>query len=343
MRYYTPARTVLLTGAGFTQSFGGLLGKEMWEAIFNQRNIQARPKLRKRILEQMNYEDFYSEVMTGLNYDAEEKDAVAAAVKEAYIQMHRHLCRQGEPRHSASAAGVCARVIARFEGWDRERGFLFTLNQDLFIERHFLSRSRLLKIPGMHHHQWFNGGLPGDLDASHLVRLPDAATVANLRIQFEEKGSPSFVYIKLHGSLAWTGTDGSDAMVIGDTKTEMIKREPLLQWFLELFEKTVLEPERQLVIIGYGFGDQHINEIIAKAISDSRLKLIIVAPAYALDFRHRLSPLGGFIDFEPAHKGGRIWSGVTHYLRGTVEDLYHPARVDLPEKGRAFFENLGLN
>ncbi len=168
MGYYTPPRTVLLTGAGFTNSFGGLLGKEMWEAIFNQGRIQAGPKLRKRMLEQMNYEAFYSEVMTGLDYDAEEKDAVAAAVREAYAQMHRHLCRQGGSQYSASAAAVCSRFVARFEGWDRERGFFFTLNQDLFIEKHFRSDSRLLKIPGMHHPQWFNGQLPGDLDASHL-------------------------------------------------------------------------------------------------------------------------------------------------------------------------------
>ena len=342
MGCFTPARTVLLTGAGFTQSFGGLLGKGMWEAIFNQPNIQAQPTLRKRMLEQMNYEAFYSEVMTG-DYSAEEKHAVTTAVREAYAQFHRDLCRQGDSHYSASAAAVCSRFVARFEGRDRERAFFFTLNQDLFIEKHFRNDRRLLNIPGLHHPQWFNGQLPGDLDASHLVRLPDAVTVEKTKGEFETKGSPSFVYIKLHGSFVWTGTDGSHAMVIGHTKTEMIKREPLLQWYLELFEKTLLEPERQLVIIGYGFGDKHINEIIAKAIEDSRLKLVIVAPEYAVDFRHHLAPLGGFMDFEPPFEGNKIWGGVTQYVRGTVADLYHHARVDLPEKGRAFFKSLGLN
>lgn len=342
MSYYTPARTVLFTGAGFTQSFGGLVAKEMWEAIFNQREIQEQPKLRKRMLEEMNYEDFYSEVMTGPGYAAPEGAAVASAVKQAYTQMHRILCRQEYPDYSPSAEAVCSRFIARFAGWDRERGFFFTLNQDLFIEKHFRSDSRLLQIPGMDHPQWFNGQLPRDLDASHLVQLPDAATVEKLKEEFETKNSPPFAYIKLHGSFTWTGSGGSDAMVLGRRKTEMIEREPLLRWYLELFEKTLLESERRLVIIGYGFGDQHINEIIARAIKDSGLKLVIVAPTHAVDFRNQIAPVAGFVG-QPPPEGDEIWCGVTHYLRGTVTDLYHPAKIDLPEKGRDFFKSLGLN
>jgi hypothetical protein len=70
--------------------------------------------------------------------------------------------------------------------------------------------------------------------------------------------------------------------------------------------------------------------------------VIIVAPVIAVDFRNHLAPIAGCIHFEPPPKGDRIWRGVTHYLRGIVEDLYHPGRVDLPDKGRAFFESLGL-
>ena len=57
---------VLLTGAGFTKSFGGYLASEMWAAILNQPEIQNSPALLKRMreLETLDYELLYEEIQT---------------------------------------------------------------------------------------------------------------------------------------------------------------------------------------------------------------------------------------------------------------------------------------
>ena len=44
------AKTILLTGAGFTKTFGGFLGSEMWAAIFNQPEVGEDNKLREYML-----------------------------------------------------------------------------------------------------------------------------------------------------------------------------------------------------------------------------------------------------------------------------------------------------
>jgi hypothetical protein len=45
-----------VTGAGFTQDFGGYLAAEMWAVIFRQPEIRRYPNLRKRMLEGLDYE-----------------------------------------------------------------------------------------------------------------------------------------------------------------------------------------------------------------------------------------------------------------------------------------------
>ena len=57
---------VLLTGAGFTKSFGGYLASEMWATILNQPEVQDSPELLKgmRDLENLDYEMFYEDVQS---------------------------------------------------------------------------------------------------------------------------------------------------------------------------------------------------------------------------------------------------------------------------------------
>jgi hypothetical protein len=54
---------VLLTGAGFTKTFGGYLASEMWATILNQPEVQNSPELLKgmRDLENLDYEMYYED------------------------------------------------------------------------------------------------------------------------------------------------------------------------------------------------------------------------------------------------------------------------------------------
>jgi hypothetical protein len=55
---------VLLTGAGFTKTFGGYLASEMWATILNQPEVQDSPELLKKIrdADNLDYETCYEEI-----------------------------------------------------------------------------------------------------------------------------------------------------------------------------------------------------------------------------------------------------------------------------------------
>jgi hypothetical protein len=46
-------------------------------------------------------------------------------------------------------------------------------------------------------------------------------------------------------------------MVIGHTKTAVIKREPFLKWFFSLFVEALHSGDRKLAIMGYGWCFRH--------------------------------------------------------------------------------------
>ena len=88
----------------------------------------------------------------------------------------------------------------------------------------------------------------------------------------------NYFLIKLHGSYNWTSFDGSDIMVIGRGKKEQIQKEPLLKHYFEIFEEVLSQGQRRLLIIGYGFGDDHINRIISDAVKYHLLKIYVLSP-----------------------------------------------------------------
>src|SRR3989338_5874078 len=135
-RWFRPTKNVLLTGAGFTRDFGGYLASEMWAAIFRRPEIRDHPELRKCMLEELNYEALYDKVLSSGSYTDEDKDSLTQAIRKAYEEMDE-LISEANQRRRDTAAAVCRAFIAQFDGSGSERGFFFTLNQDLFLERFF--------------------------------------------------------------------------------------------------------------------------------------------------------------------------------------------------------------
>jgi hypothetical protein len=342
-KYFTPARTVLLTGAGFTHSFGGYLASEMWAAILNQLEIRENEKLRRHMLEELNYETLYDEVLASGAYKDQEKHALTEGIRRAYKQMDEFIFQQGDRKKRSHASRVFQSFICRFAGSakDRTRGFFFTLNQDLFVERFYTAGDPLIKIPGVHHPKWFNGQLGSTLEEGDRVLLPEENTVEKVKSNFWDKSLERFAYIKLHGSYGWKAKNGTDRMVNGHAKTEIIKKEPLLQWHLSLFEDVLREPERNLVVIGYGFGDKHINDVIAAAIRDHGLKLFVVSPKQPRDFREMLSPVNAVVE-RVRPRGDELWQGLFGYYRGSGTDLYQEDGLQLKPLGQLLMRDLKL-
>ena len=96
--------------------------------------------------------------------------------------------------------------------------------------------------------------------------------------------------MKLHGSVGWRSADGSELLIVGTTKSAAIENEPLLRWYSDLFKKVLHAGDRNLVVIGYGFGDPHINAVIADGIKQHGLRLYLVTPQSPDEFYAQLVP-----------------------------------------------------
>lgn len=128
-------------------------------------------------------------------------------------------------------------------------------------------------------------------------------------------------------------------MVIGHEKVGSIAKEPLLKWYLSLFEEILREPERNLVVVGYGFGDAHINNVIADAIRDCGLRLYVISPKLPSEFRESLAALNSCVTGPDVHRGSELWEGLYGYYRATVREFCDD-NGQLTTQGRALFHGL---
>ncbi len=347
-----PTKNILLTGAGFTKNFGGYLASEMWAAIFNHPDIQKSNSLRSIFRGHFDYEWLYDHVVFsatgGPPYTDPEKAALTNAINNAYKHMHKIICRD-ELEHLNNALSLCESFLQRFAGPSGSRGFLFTLNQDLFLERFYSNKidPYAIGIPGLIgcNPRWFSGELASELTHSDFVKLPDKSEVDKMKSRFWNDRGPSLAYVKLHGSYGWRSMSHSDVMVIGHAKAELIRGEPLLDWFLHLFEEALLRPNRRLVVIGYGFGDDHINSIIVNAIVRYALRVYVISPEEPKQFKQMLQLLDNKtvqIGESPLAMGSNLWFGVGGYYQDKLTDFYSKLNRQLTAKGEEFFRNLEL-
>ncbi|MCD4843688.1 MAG: SIR2 family protein, partial [Methanosarcinales archaeon] len=125
-----------------------------------------------------------------------------------------------------------------------------------------------------------------ELGEADYCNLPDCLKLN--RINPDLLSHRNLFIIKLHGSCNWIKSDGTPGMIIGRGKNEQIQKEPLLKYYFEVFKETLSHCQRRLLIIGYGFGDEHINQIIAESVRNYRLKIYIISPESMPDFRKKI-------------------------------------------------------
>lgn len=155
---------------------------------------------------------------------------------------------------------------------------IFTLNQDALLELHYnppigppMNWARL-NLPGMRYLQGYRPG--GTLHDKFAIMEPNPP--------FTTFGTGAQPYVKLHGSVNWVESNmGKRILIMGGQKAVSIGRFPVLQWYHDEFRKMLLRPDARLMVIGYGFGDSHINDAIADGLK-AGLKIFVVDP-YALD------------------------------------------------------------
>jgi hypothetical protein len=262
-------KNIILTGAGFTRDFGGFLAEEMWTQIYNHPAIRSCPRVAELMRTNFDYESIYNAVLKSDEYDETEKRAIRESVFEAYINLDEEISTPAN-LNGASISGI-KNMLALFKGAKDQTGFIFTLNQDMFLERHCAPIARPC-VSALHLGY-------GKLDRSkHFHKLPTEIQLKDL-MRDRPLTNGGLYYIKLHGSVNWKGHDDETKMVIGLEKEDQIAKEPLLRIYVNLF-KMVLSRAKRLLVIGYSFKDEHINSNVALAMAECRnpnLELYVVS------------------------------------------------------------------
>jgi len=320
---------ILLTGAGFTNDFGGYLAKDMWSEIFNQKTVQAIPRLQEAMRHgegAFNFEEVYDKVVYG-DFSEPEKAEMAQAVRNAYGTLDE-IIRAFRQTPTSISLNHLARFIERFSGTRDDPGLFFTLNQDLLIERRF-PFERSIELPALPKGERFNTRFNERPYEQIVIQLPNGSRANDAEVEYPTPRA-DILYMKLHGSMEWVSHTGIHRPVIGTQKTRVIFTEPLLRWYLRQFVHAISRfNNRKLVSIGYGFRDAHINSIIAEACRTKGLRLFVVGPEEPDKFHHQLHGRGEWQRIYPC------WAG---YYRCRLSDLFSPSTAS--RAGEIMLRNL---
>jgi hypothetical protein len=129
-------------------------------------------------------------------------------------------------------------------------------------------------------------------------------------------------------------------MVIGHDKAGSITKEPLLKWYLDIFSEVLRTAGITLVVVGYGFMDHHINEVIARA-ARTGLQLHVISPMQPKDFRNYLLSVTATAGGVSVPYGNEIWEMLSGYHCTSVDKMIRSNASALP--ARTFFRQVGLD
>jgi SIR2-like domain len=282
----------LLTGAGWSRNWGGRIASEVWQMVMDHRRVQGNPHLRGLLLEEPSFEVALGRVQ-GAPFTAPDKSDFEEALLATFASMDREISRI-DHQEKINIYGI-QRFLARFSrpanGVDT--GYMFTLNQDLWPERymynHVSTNSFIPALPGVPSRagqRWFLTNV-GDYSDAFLMSPTHDLGDARLKGQMN--------IIKQHGSFNWRTGDAGHLMVIGSEKSNQIASQPLLSWYADIFRSVLNAGKMRLMIIGYGFGDEHINAAIAEAVANHGLSVFIWDTASDLKTRILAAPCGPVI------------------------------------------------
>jgi hypothetical protein len=276
---------ILLTGAGFSYNWGGWLASEAFEFLLGAPELDDHGRdLLWAHKDTGGFEKALSVLQTG-NPNAAENSPLRrmeAAIRSMFDAMNRGFFRTGfelefmrPPETGASNVGE---FLARFDA-------IFTLNQDLLLEIGYCQR--MGPVPQALNPRWTGLELPGMQTRVQPTPLSVAGAWVGSRcptpgVQSVAPANANIQPIyKLHGSSNWVDETGNHLLVMGGDKPGSIKGSTLLSLYMREFERRLREPDARLMIIGYGFRDDHINAALRTAAEAASLKAFIIDPAGA--------------------------------------------------------------
>ena len=283
--------TIVLTGAGSSFGIGkteikGMTMKKLWGEIVNKCGKESIEKLGKKInykiddITRANLEEFLSHASLYLllyhDTDSEVKENVNK-IKQIIISNCTIIMPEDAP-HKEFLKRITARKLKH------NRLKLFTTNYDMLFEQ-AANECGFTMIDGFTFTfpRVFNGN---NYDYDIVIRK-------NSRITAQENYAGKVFHLyKLHGSLDWEKDEESGQIRKCDFANNKmpvmifpssIKYETSYeQSFFEMmsrFQTELRMDNALLIIIGYSFGDKHINSMIFEALElNHSLQLVIVDP-----------------------------------------------------------------
>ena len=311
---------LLLLGAGFSRNWGGWLATEADEYLLGHPSID---KPVRDILWQCRRKGGFEAALAHLQQDKTEKRRLQG-LQEALRQMFDDMDNafQGIAfDFNNDLKSTVTQFLTRFDA-------IFTLNQDLLLERHYLTDNISLMSNG----RWNGFTLPG------LQPIGQEVFNNGLARKWKPIDGPTSItgrhqaYIKLHGSSNWISETNNEMLVMGGNKPGIIDKFPLLKWYHDEFRARLTSPSTRLMVIGYSFGDAHINKTIQDACKSSNLNIFIIDPlgVDTID-KNRNSTI-----YSPDNLILDLWPNLLGASRRSLREIFGSDRVEY-EKVMRFF------
>ncbi len=325
----------LLLGAGFSRNWGGWLATETFEYLLGRPEIIGNEALRSLLWKAQakgGFEDALGELQaanhSGDGNAMQNLDALQTAIKAMFEDMNAGFYRLQTLNFRNSIEHSVNGFLAKFDA-------IFTLNQDLLLEHHYLTNDPSLLIPN----KWSGAVMPGVKPTSSLSCGGDPSWAKRSYVplpkdQFSvpDRMQPLF---KLHGSSNWHTDDGDSMLVMGGNKVREIGLSPILSWYQYQFEERISVSGARLMVIGYGFRDEHINEIIMRAINHRGLKLFVIAPEGA-GIARAANPTAGAAIYARTALEDALERGLIGASRRGMREIFGDDEAELAKLKRFF-------
>lgn len=303
---------ILLIGAGFSANFGLPTTHDMWARVCEKINQTRKNILISSIYNHINYEDWYQAIIS-LN-DKNLTEAANECLENVFMDIDR-IALEG------LAGNVNLNDLKKFilsfetpedSSNSTKHSRLFSLNHDLVIERMFGI--------GINDYPHITIKEKNIVQKKFNSQTPYNKEIHPFEIEFTEKvdnsenNNRALQYYKLHGSFHWKlkpGDDQETFMIAGQDKLLKIYNTKLLLKYYQTFKESLTD-NTEVVIIGYGFNDNHIIE----ALLHHNIRLNIISPEPIGDFYNKMNQ-----DDKDGIKK-QLWKKINHYYQYDLQTLF---------------------
>jgi hypothetical protein len=296
----------LLIGAGFSRNWGGWLASEAVEYLLGDPAIVGDTEIRTLLWKNQSeggFEAALDDLQRDTSAPARERLLnLEAAIRRMFDLMNIGFKLKGLEFRASELSNdrPVQQFLLSFDA-------IFSLNQDSFLELHYRGSADGLVDRNDHRTErsWHLPGRQLAVVADDQRAFPSATGIwiPSGEYQVIDGVQPIF---KLHGSSNWCSEEGSGLMILGGGKARAIERYPVLRWYSDLFTDLLSRPDARLMLIGYGFRDEHINSALISAMekglrSISSIRPDLRSPQPQIAFRRAPSATNG-VSHSRAHE-----------------------------------------